>query len=57
MYLFEGYPICRFCKKEAETVQHIIPCCEALACQRFGDLVVEPTDIFTDLVKDICLFI
>jgi hypothetical protein len=42
--LFEGDPTCRFCMKEAETVQHIICCCEALARQRFnvfGSLVVE----------------
>jgi hypothetical protein len=31
-------------------MQHIICCCEALACQHFnvfGSLVVEPTDICT----------
>jgi hypothetical protein len=33
MDLFEGDPICRFCRKEAETVLHIIFCCEALARQ------------------------
>jgi hypothetical protein len=50
MGLFEGDPTCRFCMKEAETVQHIICCCEALACQRFNDfwsLVVEPTDMYS----------
>jgi hypothetical protein len=58
--MFEGDPTCRFCRKEAETVQHIICCCEALARQRynvFGSLVVEPTDISTASVRDICLFI
>jgi hypothetical protein len=42
--LFEGDSTCRFCMKEAVTVQHIICCCEALARQRFnvfGSLVVE----------------
>jgi hypothetical protein len=45
MGLFEGDPTYRFCRKEAETVQHIICCCEALALQRyvFGGLEVEPT--------------
>jgi hypothetical protein len=58
--LFEGDPACRFCRKEAETVQHIICCCEALARQRynvFGSLVAEPTDISTASVRDLCLFI
>jgi hypothetical protein len=58
--LFEGDPICRFWRKEAETVQHIICCCEALARQLynvFGSLVVEPTDISTVSVRDLCLFI
>jgi hypothetical protein len=31
---FEGDPTCRFCRKEAEIVQHIICCCEVLARQR-----------------------
>jgi ribonuclease HI len=31
MGLFEGDPTCRFCRKETETVQHIVCCCEALA--------------------------
>jgi hypothetical protein len=45
-----GDPTCRFCRKEVETAQHIICCCEALACQRcnvFGSLAVELTDIRT----------
>jgi hypothetical protein len=49
--LFDGDPTCRFCRKETETVQqHIICCCEALACQRynvFGNRLVEPNDIRT----------
>jgi hypothetical protein len=36
MGLFEGDPTCRFCKKEAETVQRIICRCEALARQHFN---------------------
>jgi hypothetical protein len=58
--LFEEDPACRFCKKEAETVQLIICHCEALARQRFnvfGYLDVEPTDIRTASVRDLCLFI
>jgi hypothetical protein len=57
--LFEGDPTYRFCRKEVETVQHIICCCEALARQRynvFESLVVEPTDIRTASVRDLCLF-
>jgi hypothetical protein len=60
MGLFEGDPTCRFCRKEAETVQHIICSCEALARQRynvFGSMEVEPTDIRTASVTDLCLFI
>jgi hypothetical protein len=41
-------------------VQHIICCCEALAHQRhnvFGNLFVEPKDISTASVRDLCLFI
>jgi hypothetical protein len=48
--LFEGDPTCRFCRKETETVQHIICCCEALAHQRynvFGNPFVKPKDIST----------
>jgi len=43
--LFDGDPTCRFCRKETETVQHIICCCKALAHQRgnvFGNPLVEP---------------
>jgi hypothetical protein len=46
--------------KEAEIVQHIICCCEALARQRFNVfayLVVELPDIRTASVKDLYLFI
>ena len=45
MGLFDGDPTCRFCRKETETVQHIICCCEALVRQRynvFGNPFVEP---------------
>jgi hypothetical protein len=54
--LFDGDPTCRFCRKETETVQHIICCCKALARQRFN-VFVEPKDISTASVKDLCLFI
>jgi hypothetical protein len=60
MGLFGGDPTCRFCRKKAETVQHIICCCEVLARQRykvFGNPLVEPKDISTTSVKDLCLFI
>jgi len=60
MGLFEGNPTCRFCRMETETVQHIICCCEALAHQHyniFGKLNVEPRDISTASVRDLCLFI
>jgi hypothetical protein len=58
--LFEGDPTGRFCKKEAETVLHIICCCEALARQCFnvfGILDVEPKDMSTASVRGLCLFI
>jgi len=60
MCLFDGDPICRFCGMETETVQHIICCCEVLAHQCynvFGRLIVEPKDISTASVRDLCLFI
>ena len=60
MGLFDGDPTCRFCRKEAETVQHIVCCCETLARQRykvFGRLTADPKDISTALVRDLCLFI
>jgi len=44
MGLFDVDQICRFCRMEAERVQHIICCSEALAPQRyniFGKLIVE----------------
>jgi hypothetical protein len=60
MGLFDGDPTCRFCRKETETVQHIICCCKALARQRynvFGNLFVEPKEISTASVRDLCLYI
>jgi len=60
MGLFDGDPICRFCGTKTETVQHIICCCEALVRHRyyvFGRLTVEPKDISTASVWDLCLFI
>jgi hypothetical protein len=59
MGLFDGDPTCRFCRKETETVQHIICCCEVLARQRyvFGNLLVEPKEISTASVRDLCLYI
>jgi hypothetical protein len=60
MGLFDGDPTCRFCRKVTVTVQHIICCCEALARQRhsvFGNPLVEPKDISTASVRDLCLFI
>jgi hypothetical protein len=50
MGLFDGDPTCRFCRKETETAQYIICCCEALARQRydvFGNRLVETKDIST----------
>jgi hypothetical protein len=59
MGLFDGDPTCRSCRKETETVQHIICSCEALARQRynvFGNLFVEPKEISTASAKDFCLY-
>ena len=36
MGLFDGDPTCRFCRTEAETVRHIVCCCEALARQHYS---------------------
>jgi hypothetical protein len=58
--LFEGDPICRLCRMETETVQHIVCRCEALVRQCynvFGELITEPKDISTASIKDLCLFI
>jgi hypothetical protein len=60
MGLFDGDSTCRFCRKETETVQHIMCCCEALARQCynvFGNLIVAPKDISTASIKDLCLYI
>jgi hypothetical protein len=60
MGLFDGDPTCRFCRKETETVQHIICCCEALASQRyniFGNLFVEPKEISTVSVRNLCFYV
>jgi hypothetical protein len=60
MGLFNEDPSCRLCRMETETVQHIICCCEALACERFnvfGKLFAEPKDTSTASVRDLCLFI
>jgi hypothetical protein len=57
---FHGDPTCRLCRKETETVQHIICCCEVLARQCynvFGNLLVEPKEISTASVRGLCLYI
>jgi len=59
MGLFDGDPTCRFCRMEAETVQHIICCCEALARHHYnvsGKMTVEPRVISTASARDLCLF-
>jgi hypothetical protein len=59
MGMFDGDSTCRFCRKKTETMQHIC-CCEALARQRFnifGNLLVEPKEISTASVRDLCLYI
>jgi hypothetical protein len=55
MGLFNGDPTCRFCRMETETVQHIICCCEVLACQHYN--FAEPKDVSTASVRNLCLFI
>jgi len=60
MGLFNGDPSCRYCGMETETVQHITCCCESLAHQRynvFGELFVQPKEISTASVRDLCIFI
>jgi hypothetical protein len=59
MGLFVGDPTCRFCRKEAETVQHIICGCEALDRQRyivFGHSFAETKDVSIASVTNLCLF-
>jgi hypothetical protein len=58
--LFERDPSCRFCGMETETVQHLVCRREALSRQRynvFGELILEPKDLSTATVRDLCLFI
>jgi hypothetical protein len=58
--LFNGDLSCRFCGMETETAQHITCSCEALSHQRynvFGKPLVEPKEISTASVRDLCLFI
>jgi hypothetical protein len=58
--LFDGDPICRRCGMETETVQRIVCRCEVLARQRydvFGKLIIEPNDISTVSIRDLCFFI
>jgi hypothetical protein len=60
MGLFDGDPTCRFCRRETETVHHIIYCREEFARQRynvFGNLFIEPKYISRASVRDLCLFI
>jgi hypothetical protein len=60
MGLFDGDLTCRFCRKETETVQYVICCCEALVRQLynvFGNLFVEPKEISTASVRDLWLYI
>jgi hypothetical protein len=60
MGLFNGDPSCRFCGMETETAQHITCSCEALSRQRynvFGKPLIEPKEISTASVRDLCLFI
>jgi hypothetical protein len=60
MGLLDGDPTCRFCRKETETVRHIICCCDALAGQCYnisGNSLVEPKDVSTASVDDLCHFI
>ena len=57
---FDGDPICRFCGMETEKEQHIVCCCKTLARQRynvFGRVTVEPKDISTASIRDLCRFI
>jgi hypothetical protein len=60
MGLFNRDPSCRFCGMETETAQHTAYSCEALSHQHynvFGKPLVEPEEISTASVRDLCLFI
>jgi hypothetical protein len=59
MGLFDGDPTCRLCRRETETVRHIICCSELLARQRYnvcGKLFAEPKDICTASVRPLRLY-
>jgi hypothetical protein len=58
--LFDGDLSCKFCGRETETVQHLVCRCEALSRQCynvFGVLFLEPKDLSTATVRDLCHFI
>jgi hypothetical protein len=58
--LFNEDPSCKFCRMETDTAQHIICSCEALSRQCYnvlGKPLVEPREISTASVRDLCLFI
>jgi len=56
MGLFDGDPICRFCRMETETVQHIIFCCSsALLCLWEADCRTRRHKHAS--IRDLCLFI
>jgi hypothetical protein len=60
MGLFNGDPSCRFRGMETETAQHTICSCETLSRQRYnvsGKPLVEPKEISSASVRDLCLFI
>jgi hypothetical protein len=58
----DGDPTCRFCRKETETVQHIILSAAARywlvgTTASLGNPPVEPKDVSTASVRDLCVFI
>ena len=58
--LFDRDPSCRFCGMETETIQQLVCRCEVLSRQHynvFAELIIEPKDICTATVRDLCLFI
>jgi hypothetical protein len=52
--LFEGDPTCRLCRKETETAQHIIWCCEALAVSAIICLGVWRSNRQTYVTVNVC---
>ena len=60
MGLFDGDPTCRFCRKETNNAAYCLllrGIGSSALYNAFGNPFVEPKDISTASVRDLCLFI